>query len=85
MQANSKTLEGKNHPDRDEQFKYINKQIKKFMRANNPVTSIDAKKKEKIGEYDNKGKQWRPKGNPKKVKSHDFPDKKNQGNALWRL
>ena len=76
LQANSKTLEGKNHPDRDEQFKYINKQVKKFMRANNPVISIDAKKKEKIGEYDNKGKQWRPKGNPKKVKSHDFPDKK---------
>lgn len=78
LQANSKTLEGKNHPDRDKQFKYINKQVKKFMRANSPVISIDAKKKEKIGEYDNKGKQWHPKGSPQKVKSHDFPDK-NKG------
>lgn len=76
LQGNSKTLEGKDHPDRDEQFQYINKQVKKFMKGNNPVISVDAKKKEQIGEYDNKGKQWHPKGNPRKVKSHDFPDKK---------
>ncbi len=76
LQANSKTLEeGSEHPDRDEQFKYINKRVKNYMRRGLPVVSVDTKKKELIGPYRNRGKEFRPKGNPEKVKVHDFIDK----------
>jgi hypothetical protein len=76
LQANSKTLEqGSDHPDRDEQFTYINRQVVKHMRRGFPVISVDAKKKELIGPYHNKGREFQPKGTPEKVKVHDFIDR----------
>ena len=74
LQANEKSLEAKQHPDRNAQFEYINKQVKRFQRDNWPVISVDAKKKEQIGNFANKGQEWRPKGAPRKVKSHDFAE-----------
>ena len=77
LQANLKTLEeGANHPDRDEQFHYLNRQVRRFLRQGNPVISVDTKKKELIGRYYNKGRQWQPQGEPEKVKIHDFIDPK---------
>lgn len=75
LQANRKTSEGKDdHPDRDEQFQYINKKSKSFLRRDMPVISVDTKKKELVGNYKNNGREWKKKGNPVKVLSHDFPD-----------
>jgi transposase len=75
LQANRKTLEeGANHPDRDEQFRYLNRRVRGFLRRGDPVISVDTKKKELIGRYANKGRQWRPRGSPEKVKIHDFID-----------
>lgn len=71
LQANDKSLED-SHPDRDEQFRYINKRVKKFLKEGLPVISVDTKKKELIGNFGNKGKEWRKKGSPRKVKIHDF-------------
>ena len=81
LQGNAKVEEGKTHQDRDEQFKYINKQAGKYIKANNPVVSVDTKKKELIGNYKNNGKTWEPKGSPIKVNGHDFPDKE-KGKAV---
>jgi hypothetical protein len=64
------------HPDRNDQFNFINKEVKKFQKNSSPVISVDTKKKENIGEYKNSGKEYCPKGQPIKVKTHDFPDKK---------
>jgi len=72
LQGNAKTLEGKQHPDRDAQFRYINEQVKDHQRTGDPVISVDAKKKELIGEFRNAGREWRPKGAPVRVRSHDF-------------
>lgn len=75
LQANRKTSEGKkDHPDRDEQFRHINKKAKSFLRQNMPVISVDTKKKELIGKYKNDGHEWERKGKPVEVLSHDFPD-----------
>ena len=74
LQSNSKSLNKKQHPDRNKQFKHINNKISEYFTNNNPVISVDAKKKEHIGNRFNKGKEWRPKGNPRKVDDHDFPD-----------
>ena len=77
LQANCKTSEGKkDHPDRDEQFQYINKRTKSFLRRGLPVISVDTKKKELIGKYKNDGREWEKKKEPIKVLSHDFPDPK---------
>ena len=73
-QGNSRTVEGKQHPDRDAQFRYINQAAKRYLAAGDPVISIDTKKKEKIGLYARDGAEWRPKGNPRRVRDHDFPD-----------
>jgi len=82
LQANSKTLEeGSDHPDRDEQFGYINRQVSRHMRHGLPVISVDAKKKELIGRYHNKGRELQPKGKPEPVKVHDFIDP-DAGNAI---
>jgi len=64
LQANKKTLEGSNHIDRDAQFEYINKQARSFVRAGQPVISVDTKKKELVGNFRNNGREWRPKNNP---------------------
>ena len=75
LQANMKTLEeGADHPDRDRQFQYINAQARKYLRAGDPVISVDTKKKELVGNYHNKGKEWRSRGRPEKVQGHDFID-----------
>lgn len=74
LQGNRKTKEGEDHPDRDAQFRHINDKVKQAMAADRPVISVDTKKKELIGEYANKGRQWRKRGSPEKVKDHDFPD-----------
>jgi transposase len=73
LQANTKTLEGTSHPDRDEQFRYINRQVQRYLKNGWPVISVDTKKKELVGEYANKGQEWRKRGDPRKVNGHDFP------------
>jgi hypothetical protein len=74
LQSNRKVEEGGDHPDRDAQFQYINTQVKRALTSGMPVISVDTKKKELIGNYVNKGQQWRPKKTPRKVNGHDFPD-----------
>jgi transposase len=74
LQANAKTVEGQQHPDRDAQFRYIAAQAKAHLAAGQPVISVDAKKKEQVGEYRNAGREWRPAGDPVAVRDHDFPD-----------
>ena len=75
LQGNAKTVEGKQHPDRDGQFRYISGQVTAHLAAGQPVISVDAKKKELVGAYANKGRAWRPKGEPERVNVHDFIDK----------
>jgi hypothetical protein len=75
LQANRKTREGSSHPDRNAQFEYINKQVMAFQKRNQPVISVDTKKKELVGEFKNPGEEWQPKGKPEEVTVHDFPDK----------
>ena len=75
LQANRKTIEGNQHEDRDEQFRYINRRVKACISRALPVISVDTKKKELIGHYANGGKEFRPKGKPESVKAHDFIDK----------
>lgn len=74
LQSNRKTEEGGDHPDRDAQFQHINRAVKRALRAANPVISVDTKKKELIGNYQNKGRQWRKTRDPNRVNGHDFPD-----------
>jgi len=73
LQANVKTLEGAQHPDRDRQFRYINAQVSAFMGSGDPVLSVDTKKKELVGAFANKGRRWRKGGTPDRVLVHDFP------------
>ncbi len=73
LQGNRKTEEGNDHPDRDEQFEYINEQVRRALAAGRPVISVDTKKKELVGNYENKGRQWRKSKSPQKVNGHDFP------------
>jgi hypothetical protein len=74
-QANRKSLEGRQHVDRDAQFQHINAMTQAFLSSNDPVISVDTKKKELIGPYKNGGTDFRPKGSPQLVDVHDFPDK----------
>jgi len=73
LQSNRKTEEGADHPDRDAQFRHINTAVKKCLRQGIPVISVDTKKKELVGNYDNAGRQWRAAKQPRKVQGHDFP------------
>ena len=75
LQANVKVLEGRQHPDRDAQFRYINGQAAAYQASGDPVISVDAKKKELVGQYKKAGRTWRPKGQPEQVNVHDFIDK----------
>jgi transposase len=75
LQANRKTVEGKQHPDRDAQFKHIDRRVRAFQRSGQPAISIDTKKKEPLGKMKNPGRTYRRKGDPERVKTHDFPDK----------
>jgi transposase len=74
LQANAKTEEGKQHPDRDQQFNYIAELVENFHSQGQPVISVDAKKKELVGQFKNGGQEWHPQGEPVSVKVHDFPD-----------
>src|SRR6516164_3224653 len=74
LQGNRKTKEGDSHVDRNAQFEYINNQAKAFMQREQPVISVDTKKKELVGEFKNGGREWRPKGEPDEVRVHDFMD-----------
>jgi hypothetical protein len=74
MQSNRKDKEGLSPPERDRQFRYISDQVRKCVSREEPVISVDSKKKEKVGEFKNPGKTWRPQGQPKKVLSKDFPN-----------
>jgi Rhodopirellula transposase DDE domain len=73
LQGNVKSLEGEQHPDRDRQFRYINRQGKSFQKSGDPVISVDAKKKEQIGAFRNAGRSWRRRGKARQVLTHDFP------------
>ncbi len=75
LQSNRKTVEGKQHPDRDAQFRFIAKRVRNQCRREEPAISIDTKKKETLGNLKNAGKTYRRRGEPVKVKTHDFPDK----------
>lgn len=74
LQANVKTREGNQHPDRDAQFQYVNEQTKTFLAQELPVVSMDAKKKELVGNFKNPGQEWQPQKQPIEVNVHDFPD-----------
>jgi hypothetical protein len=73
LQSNRKTEEGADHPDRDAQFRYINTRVKRALAVGAPVISVDTKKKELVGNYQNGGQQWLPAKKPVKVQGHDFP------------
>jgi transposase len=73
LQANRKTHEGGEHPDRDAQFEHINTQAKAFLAEGEPVISVDAKKKELVGDFKNPGREWHPKGESDLVRVYDFP------------
>jgi hypothetical protein len=75
LQGNAKTIEGAQHPDRDAQFRYIGEQAAAHQDAGDPVISVDTKKKELVGDFANGGKDYRPKGSPVPVRTHDFMDK----------
>jgi Rhodopirellula transposase DDE domain len=72
LQANRKTLEGSTHPDRDAQFHHISDKSREFQAGRQPVISVDTKKKELVGDFKNNGRELRPKGDPEKVRVHDF-------------
>ena len=80
LQANKKTLEGTTHPDRNAQFEYINAQVTARLEAQEPVISVDTKKKELIGRFKNNGRTWRPKGQPEQVKVYDFVEEAGRAN-----
>jgi len=73
LQSNRKTEEGGDHPDRDAQFRHINTQVKRALAKGTPVISVDTKKKELVGNYENGDQQWLPAKKPVKVQGHDFP------------
>jgi Rhodopirellula transposase DDE domain len=81
LQGNVKSIEGEQHPDRDAQFRYINRQAKAFQRSGDPVISVDTKKKEQIGAFRNPGRTWRRRGQAQRVLTHDFPHL-GQGSAI---
>ncbi len=72
LQGNAKVLEGKQHPDRDAQFRYINQQVKDHQAAGEPVISVDTKKRERLGRLPMGGREWRPRGDPVQVEDHSF-------------
>jgi hypothetical protein len=72
LQGNRKTREGKQHPDRDAQFRYVNNQVRRFQKKGHATISVDTKKKELIGDFKNPGREWREKKNPEPVRVHDF-------------
>ncbi|ELB88234.1 putative transposase [Rhodococcus wratislaviensis IFP 2016] len=82
LQANAKTLEGEQHPDRDVQFRYINEQVKAHQDAGEPVISVDSKKKEQLGQLPTPRREWRPHGDPVRVVDHSFFTGPNADRAI---
>jgi hypothetical protein len=76
LQALKKTREGSSHEDRNAQFEHLNQKCREFQDRSQPVISVDAKKKELVGDFKNAGREWQPKGQPEEVRGHDFEDKK---------
>jgi hypothetical protein len=76
LQANRKTREGLSHPDRNAQFEHISRMVRRFDKDGAPAISVDTKKKEIIGDFKNAGQEWRPQGEPQRVRLHDFIDPK---------
>ena len=74
LQSSRKTVEGRQHPDRDAQFRRIDRRVRAFQKLGQPVISVDTKKKELVGPFRNGGREWRPKGTPVQVRVHGFPD-----------
>ena len=72
LQGNRKTREGSSHPDRNAQFEFINASVQRFIKRGQPAISVDAKKKEKVGDFKNGGQEWFPKGEPEDVRVYDF-------------
>jgi hypothetical protein len=72
LQGNRKTREGRQHPDRDAQFRYISNQVRRFQKSGQATISVDTKKKELVGDFKNSGREWRPKRDPEPVRVHDF-------------
>src|SRR3974377_1842248 len=81
LQANLKTREGPQHPDRDAQFRYLNRQVKAFRHTGDPVISVDTKKKELVGAFKKGGRPWMPQGSPDEVSAYDFPSQA-EGKAI---
>jgi hypothetical protein len=81
LQGNAKTIEGRQHPDRDAQFRYVNDQTVEHRDAGDPVISVDTKKKELVGEFKHGGREWQPEGRPEQLNVHDFMDKQ-RGKAI---
>jgi transposase-like protein len=75
LQSNRKTREGSGHVDRDAQFRHINEKVKAIQARGQPVVSVDAKKKELVGDFKNGGREWQPQGRPEEVRVYDFVDK----------
>jgi Rhodopirellula transposase DDE domain len=75
LQANRKTKEGQDHPERDAQFEYIDEQVRAFQAEHQPVVSVDAKKKELVGDFRHSGREWHRRGHPEEVRAKDFLDK----------
>ena len=73
LQGTQKTLEGIQHPDRNAQFDFLNRRVASMQRRGLPAISVDTKKKELVGDFSNKGREWNPKGSPERVQVHDFP------------
>jgi transposase len=74
LQANRKTREGKQNPDRDGQFQHINREVRAFQRRGQPIISVDTKKRELVGDFKNGGREWHPQGRPEEVRVHDCRD-----------
>ncbi len=81
QQSNSRAQEGRQHPDRDAQFRHVAARAGEYLAAGQPVISVDAKKKEQVGNYGRGGREWAPAGEPVTVRSHDFPDR-DGGHAI---
>lgn len=81
LQSQAKVKEGKNHPDRDSQFRFINDKANDFLQSGKPVISVDTKKKELIGDFKNGGREYRPKGDPIETNAYDFPSQ-SSGKAI---
>jgi len=82
LQANQKTLEGGRHADRNQQFEYINRKARRYLKQGEPVISVDTKKKELVGDFRNPGREWQPQGEPEQVRVHDFEIRKPENGKV---